>query len=54
MELGEPFNLSEYTQLHIKWITKENLLYSRGNSTLLCGELIGKEIENSGYMYTDD
>jgi len=33
-----------YTLLCIKQITNENLLYSKGSSTLLCGDLHGKEV----------
>ena len=34
--------------LCIKLITYENLLYSTGNSIVLCGDLSGKEIQEGG------
>ena len=45
----EEWNLT-YTLLCIKQITNENLLYSAGNYWVFCGDLNGKEIQNSGCM----
>ena len=42
-----------YTLLCIKWTADKNTLQSSGNSTLLRGDLNGKEMEKKGeYMYT--
>ena len=39
-----------YTLLCIKQITNENLPYSLGNYSMLCGYLNGKEIQKRGDM----
>ena len=37
--------------LCIKYITNENMLYSRELYSVLCGDLNGKEIQKGGDMY---
>ena len=32
-----------YTLLYLKWTTNKDLLYSTGNCSILCNNLMGKE-----------